>query len=87
MTSGEGIAWKMASMLKLAVLGHSDHHFGRFYHAVRCFRFGQGCLGPDQHFGKLPLRFVGPVCQWMPEWRVFFLRIWLVAGGVHENRT
>ena len=50
----------MDSMFKLAVSGHSDHHFGRFYHAVRCFRFGQGCLGPDQHLGKLPLRFVGP---------------------------
>jgi len=47
------------SMLKFH-LDHSHHHFGRYNHVARCFRSGQGCLGLDQHLGKLPLRFVGP---------------------------
>ena len=86
MTSGEGNAWKMDSMLKLAVLGHSDHHFGRFYHAVRCFRFGQGCLGPDQHLGKLSLRFAGWSVNGCLPWHVFS-RMNRPAQYMGKNRT
>jgi hypothetical protein len=68
----------MDSKLKLAVLGHSDHHFGRFYHAVRCFRFGQGCLGPDQHLGNLPLDACVDGCL---NGACFSLEFGLLQGG------
>jgi hypothetical protein len=79
MTSGEGNAW-------LAVLGHSDHHFGRFYHAVRCFRFGQGCLRPNQHLGKLSLRFAGWSVNGCHPWHVFS-RMNRPAQYMGKNRT
>jgi len=71
----------MDSMLKLAVLSHSDHHFERFYHAVRSFRFGHGCLGPDQYLDKLPLRCVGPSVDGCLNGMCFSLEIGLLQGG------
>ena len=45
------------SLLNLAYLDQSDHHFRRSNHAARCFRLHQGCHAFAQHSGKLPLRF------------------------------
>jgi len=77
---GEGKAWKMDLLFKLAVLDHSDRHFGRYNHAARCFRSGQDCLGPDQHSGKLPLRFVGPSVDGCSTDMCFSLQIGLLLA-------
>ena len=73
------------SSSNLANLDHSDHHFGRYNHAARCFRAGQGCLGPDQHSCKLSLRFVGRSVDGCPTDMCFFFEIGYRRRGTSKS--